>query len=105
MTTVVPEAVHPAARRPSTGERIAAVIALVALAGTIALAVVGLTSHWTSVAIATIALAVIVVAGWYAVSRRGTRRVIATVVVCAGVVVLVAAILLADLDLVRVGIT
>jgi diacylglycerol kinase family enzyme len=75
--------------RPSAGQRISAVIALVALAFAILVVVVGVGQHLPYVFATMFCLAVLSLAAWYVVSRTGMIRMLAAVV---GAAALVAAI-------------
>lgn len=77
-------------------QRPAAAVALLALlANVIFLAVVGL-SRWT-VLLATVAsMAVVIVAGWYAVSRRGVTRVVASAVAVGALITFVVVVITSE---------
>jgi diacylglycerol kinase family enzyme len=87
---------------PRPGERLCALVALVALAAALALVVTGAAANWQGVALAIAGLLVTVVAGWYAVSRRGARRRIAVAVALGGVGLLAAGPAVADLSAGRI---
>jgi diacylglycerol kinase family enzyme len=84
--------------RPTAAERIAGTVALVSFAAAVLCLVIGALSHWRGVLVALLGLLVVVIAGWYAVSRHGTTRTIAVVVGAAGLAALVIGILTADLS-------
>ncbi len=60
--------------------RVAAIVALVALAATALYLTIVAVDRLTVLASGVLSLAVVVVAAWYAVSRRGTARVVAAIV-------------------------
>jgi diacylglycerol kinase family enzyme len=76
--------------RPSAGQRISAIVALLTLAFAILVVIVGVGQHLPYVFATILCLAVLSLAGWYVVSRAGVIRLVAAVV---GVAALVAAIL------------
>jgi diacylglycerol kinase family enzyme len=88
-------------RRPTPAERVAAALALIAVAGALALLLIGIIRHFAAVVLAVLALLVCVTAGWYAVSRRGAVRAVALVVAVAAVAGFVASIVFADITGVR----
>jgi diacylglycerol kinase family enzyme len=71
------------ANRPTAGERLSAVGALLALVASAGLALVGVVLHVVAILCVTAGLLICVTAGWYAVSRRGLRRVISLLTVAA----------------------
>jgi len=83
--------------RPTAIERVAAVVALLALACALALLLIGIVQHFVSVILAVLALLVFVTAGWYAVSRRGAVRVIALAVIVVAVAGFITTIVFADI--------
>ena len=72
------------AERPSARRRLAAAVALAALAGTVVVLVGALFRRWDVLLVSLLSLSVAVVGSWYVLSRRGSRRVIAAVAVVAG---------------------
>ena len=90
-----------AGARPELVERAAAIGALVALGGALVIVVAGAASDWAGMAVAAAGLATVVVAGWYAVSRRGVRRRIGAAVGVLGAVVFVVGVRMADLSVRR----
>ena len=86
---------------PTAKERGAAVASLLSLAGAIVLTVVGVVSDWQGLLTTLGGLLLIVVGGWYAVSRRGAVRSIALVVALAGAGLFVAGFFVADLSALR----
>jgi diacylglycerol kinase family enzyme len=73
------------AHRPPVGARVAAVVALLAMVAAIGLLLVGAVIHALTVLVAIVSLIICVMAGWYAVSRRGIIRVIALIVMVAAI--------------------
>lgn len=71
------------ANRPTAGERVSAVAALLALAAATALALLGIGVHLAAVLVVTVGLMICVTGCWYAVSRRGLIRVISLLVMLA----------------------
>ena len=69
--------------RPTAGERLSAVGALLALVASAGLTLVGVAVHLLAVLVVTAALLICVTGSWYAVSRRGLIRVISLLVVLA----------------------
>jgi len=68
---------RPAATRPTAGQRAAAWLAYLALLVAVVYVVVASVRRWEVVLAAVATLAVLVVAGWFAVSRRGVARLLA----------------------------
>lgn len=91
-------------RRPRPVERLAASVALVALPAALVILVVGAFRNWAALLAAVVALLVGVIAGWHVVTRKGLRRAAAGLVAVLAFVVLLAAGILADLDLSRVAV-
>jgi diacylglycerol kinase family enzyme len=69
--------------RPTAGERVSAVAALLALIAAASLALLGIALHLVAILVVTIGLLICVTGGWYAVSRRGLLRIIALLVMAA----------------------
>ena len=88
--------------RPTILERVAAVIALVALAMVVAVATVGAMSNAQQLLAALLGLIMVVIGGWYVAARSGASRGVALIVAGGGVVVLVTALLTTDLSTRRV---
>ncbi len=65
---------------PSAGERVAAVAALLFLAGAVVLAILGIATHLAAAVAAIAGLATGTTGCWYAVSRRGAVRIAALIV-------------------------
>jgi diacylglycerol kinase family enzyme len=84
------------AHRPSAMARVAAVVALVALVAAIGLVLLGVVRHFLAVLAGIACLVVCVIAGWYAVSRRGIVRVIALIVMVAAVAGLIVSLVFED---------
>ena len=76
-----------------TGSRVAAILALLALATAILVTFVAALSRWTVLLASVVLLSLVIVASWYVVSRRGMARGIALVVaaMCLGIAIIVAA--------------
>ena len=83
-------------------ERAAALVALASVAGAVVMAGIGAVSNWRGLLLTLAGLLAVVVAGWYAVSRRGATRTIALLAALAGVALFVAGFVVANLSLVRV---
>ena len=71
------------ANRPTAGERVSAVAALLALVAAAGLALLGIALHLAAVLVVTLGLLICVTGCWYAVSRRGLIRLISLLVVLA----------------------
>ena len=84
------------AHRPSAGARTAAVVALLALVAAAGLVLIGLVRHFAAVLAGLACLVICVMAGWYAVSRRGIVRVIAVIVTVAAVAGLITSLVFED---------
>ncbi|WNO70823.1 diacylglycerol/lipid kinase family protein [Streptomyces sp. AM8-1-1] len=91
-------------RRPRPVERLAASVSLVALPAALIILVVGAFRNWAALLAAVVALLVGVIAGWHVVTRKRLRRAAAGLVAVLAFVVLLAAGILADLDLSRVAV-
>ncbi len=91
--------------RPTTGERTAALVALISLAAAIVMVIVAAARNWEALILMVVGVNVVVVGGWYAVSRRGAQRSIAVLVAIAGLIPLVAGIFVADTNAFRGGLT
>jgi diacylglycerol kinase family enzyme len=90
------------ADRPTLGERLAALVALLALAAAVVLLVVGVVLHIAGALLTIIGALVCITAGWYAVSRRGVIRAASLLVVVAAVAVVGAGLFLENLSLLHV---
>jgi hypothetical protein len=88
--------------RPTLGERLAALVALLALAAAVVLLVVGVVLHIAGALLTIIGALVCVTAGWYAVSRRGVIRAASLLVVVAAVAAVGAGLFLENLSLLHV---
>ena len=71
------------ANRPTVGERVSAVAALLALIAAAGLALLGIALHLAAILVVTLGLLICVTGCWYAVSRRGLIRLISLLVVLA----------------------
>ena len=89
------------AQRPDVTRRLAAVVAIAALAVAAVFLFVGIIVHLVTVLLAFIALLICVVGGWYAVSRRSVVRVIAMAVMVAAAAAFGASLFYADLSIWR----
>ena len=85
--------------RADPAERLAAVAALVAPLAAIAIVAVAAAANWQGIVITFIGLLLIVVAGWYVVSRRGVSRSVGVVIGLTGTGLLIAGFIVADLSL------
>ena len=83
---------HDLAATPTMLERLAAATAVVALVLSMVIVVVLALENLGVILVASIGLAIAVVGAWYSLSRRGTVRVVALVLVVAGLGLVVAAI-------------
>jgi diacylglycerol kinase family enzyme len=90
------------ADRPTAGERVAALVALLALAAAVVLLVVGVVLHIAGALLTIIGATVCVTAGWYAVSRRGVVRAASLLVMVAAVAAVGAGLFLENLSLLHV---
>jgi diacylglycerol kinase family enzyme len=90
------------ARRPTLGERAAALAALLALAAAVLLLLVGVTLHYLAVVLTLVGAGVFVTAGWYAVSRRGVVRAASLVTMIAAVGMLGAGLVLENIGLLHI---
>jgi diacylglycerol kinase family enzyme len=86
---------------PSALRRIAALAAILLLALAIVLIVMGAAGYWRTVLFTILGLMVIVIGGWYAVSRRGMARTIAWICMLGGVALLIVGFFLIDLGELR----
>jgi diacylglycerol kinase family enzyme len=84
------------AHRPSAGARVAAVVALLTLVAAAGLVLLGVVQHFAAVLAGLACLLICVVAGWYAVSRRGIVRVVALTVAVAAVAGLITSLVFED---------
>jgi diacylglycerol kinase family enzyme len=92
----VPENPENKAHRPSAMARAAAVVALLGLVAAIGLVLLGVVRHFLAVLAGIACLIVCIIAGWYAVSRRGVVRVIALIVMVVAVAGLIASLVFED---------
>ena len=84
------------AHRPSAGARVAAVVALLALVAAAGLVLLGVVRHLVAVLAGLACVVICVIAGWYAVSRRGVVRVVAVIVAVAAVAGLITSLVFDD---------
>ena len=95
-------ALRPEAVRPTMTERASAWLALVALPATILALLISAVLNWTGSLLGLAGVLIGVTAGWYAVSRRGTVRVIALAFVVVAVGLLISGVVAADFQFLRV---
>jgi dolichyl-phosphate-mannose--protein O-mannosyl transferase len=86
---------HP--EKPTPVERLAALLSLTAVAAAVVLLGVAVAANWEGILITAVGLLLIVVAGWYVVSRRGVARTVAVLTTVAGVGLIIAGFVVADL--------
>ncbi len=96
------DAAVPEPGQPSAAMRLAAVVAMAALAAAVVLLLIGIALHLAAVVLAFISLLAGVTGAWYAVSRRGVVRVIAVIVVVASVAAFGTGLFFADISIWRV---
>lgn len=82
--------------RPDVGRRLAAALALLALVAAVAVLVVGILDRPGYLVLSALSLAVAVVGGWYALSRRGSGRVVGVVLLAVGLVAFLAVMVALD---------
>lgn len=80
---------HSRAEHPPPRQRLAAVVALAALAVTVAVLVGALSHRWEVLVASVLSLGVAVFGSWFVLTRRGAKRIAAIVVVVAGLAVFV----------------
>ena len=80
------------------GERLSALVALLGMAAAVVVVAVAAAANWQGLVITLIGLLLIVPSGWYVVSRRGVVRSAAALVALAGVGLLIAGFIVADLS-------
>ncbi|HWC39943.1 MAG TPA: diacylglycerol kinase family protein [Acidimicrobiales bacterium] len=81
-------------------ERLAALAALTALVAAVVITAVAAAANWQGIVITFLGLLLIVVAGWYVVSRRGVARSLAVLAALAGAALLIAGFIVAELSLI-----
>jgi diacylglycerol kinase family enzyme len=84
--------------RPTVGERASAVGALVSLIAAVGFSLIGIALHLLAVLIVAAGLLICVTSGWYVVSRRGVRRVIALCVAVLALAGTIAGLFFADIN-------
>jgi diacylglycerol kinase family enzyme/uncharacterized membrane protein YphA (DoxX/SURF4 family) len=99
------EAAARAPVRPGAGQRLAAVAAMASLAAAAVLLLIGVVTHLAAVLLAFLTLLICATAAWYAVSRRGPVRVIATVVAVAAAAAFGTGLFFADLNVGQLALT
>jgi diacylglycerol kinase family enzyme len=70
----------------TNGRRVAAIIALAALAAALSILVVAAVNRWPVLVASVASLSLVIIAAWYVVSRHGAVRVLAAVLAAAGLV-------------------
>ena len=86
------------ATRPTAGERASAVGALVSLVAAVGFSLFGIALHLLAILIVAAGLLICVTSGWYVVSRRGARRVIALTVAGLALAGTIAGLFFADIN-------
>jgi diacylglycerol kinase family enzyme len=86
------------AGRSSPAERLAGLVAILSLLAALGFVVAGAAASWRGVLLTLVGLLAAVVAGWYVVARRGLARSVGGFVAVVGVGVLIAGIVVIDLD-------
>ncbi len=86
------------ATRPTVGERASAVGALGSLAAAVGLSLIGIALHLLAILIVAAGLLICVTSGWYVVSRRGVRRMIALTVAGLALAGTIAGLFFADIN-------
>ena len=90
------------AGRPSAGERLAALAAIVCIAAAAVLVLAGVARNVAHVLVAALSLMLCVFAGWYVVSRRGLVRLAAGVIMAAALAAVISSLIYADISILRV---
>ena len=85
--------------RSDVVERVAALAAVTALVAAVVIVAVAAAANWQGIVITFFGLLLIVMAGWYVVSRRGVARSVAVLTGLAGVALLIAGFIVAELSL------
>jgi diacylglycerol kinase family enzyme len=88
----------PGSERPDAGERAAAAASLLSLAGAIVLAAISIAASIAAVAAAVAGLFLLTTGCWYAVSRRGRKRVAAVIVAAVALAAFITALAFVHLD-------
>jgi diacylglycerol kinase family enzyme len=95
---VAPRGTADAATRPTVGERASAVGALASLVAAVGFSLFGIALHLLAILIVAAGLLICVTSGWYVVSRRGVRRVIALTVAGLALAGTIAGLFFADIN-------
>ncbi len=95
---MAPRGTADAATRPTVGERASAVGALVSLVAAVGFSLFGIALHLLAILIVAAGLLICVTRGWYVVSRRGVRRVIALTVAGLALAGTIAGLFFADIN-------
>ena len=85
------------AQRPTAGQRLSALGALVTLIASAGLALIGIALHLLAILIVTVGLLICVTSSWYVVSRRGARRIVAMCVAAAALAGIIAGLAFAHI--------
>jgi diacylglycerol kinase family enzyme len=89
---------------PGAGQRLAALAALLCIAAAAVLVLAGVARNVLYVLVAALSLVLCVVAGWYAVSRRGPVRLAAGAIMAAALALVITSVIFADIRIWRVPI-
>ena len=92
---------RPQPSRPNAGERLAAAGALLAVAGAVVIVLAGVARNVLAVLVIAASLLLFVGSGWYAISRRGVRRLAAGLVMACLLALFAVTLALADTSIVR----
>ncbi len=96
---------QPGAAHPTFAERAGAGLALLTLAGTIAVLLAGAIANWAGLLLGLAGSLIAVPAGWYAVSRRGAVRAVALACLAGSVALLAWGLLISGFQLLRAVLT
>ena len=90
-------------RRRTLIQRAAAALALITAVAAAGLLLIGVVLHVVAVLLGIVSMLIVITAGWYAVSRRGLRRLIALIVMVLAVAGLVTALVFENLNGIALG--
>ena len=90
------------AAKPRPAIRVAAIVAVLALAAAVAILIAGAISNLGSLLIAVVAVSMVIVGGWYALSRRSAVRLAAYGVIALGAALFVVAAVNGDVHIARI---
>jgi diacylglycerol kinase family enzyme len=85
----------------AVSDRLAAAVALIALPLALLAVVVGATRNVVELAVSLFGVVILIAAGWYAASRRGTVRTVAVILMAVGAVLVVGGVAASDRHLLR----